>query len=150
MPGWIVANMSMFRSVMGAKEIAAIAGVIGGPDDWNTSAAMADAVSLIRSYCGVMGQGADGTIPPECRHALGAIFRFRVLSSIPNESLMTEARMIEYNSALKYLADIAAGRARISLPDPVDVPQDNLTNSTPSPWINAPVRTRRLQDLDGS
>lgn len=147
---WITPDMSLFRSVMGPAELAAIASAIGGPDDWNTTAAMQDAVSYVRSYCGERGLGADGTIPPECRWALGAIFRFRMLSSLPNRSLVTEERQLEYEKACDYLRDIATGKAKITLPDPYGTSQDQMTRGTASPWICAPVRTRSLRDLDGS
>lgn len=150
MPGWIIPDLSFLRSLMLPAELAAIDRATGGPDGWNTAAAMADAVSFVRSYCGEKGLGEDGTIPPECRYALGAIFRFRMLSSIPNESLMTPARELEYDKACKYLADISAGRAKVTLPDPAGTGQDQMTSGTASPWICAPVRTRSLRDLDGS
>lgn len=136
---------------MGPSEIRAITAAIGTPiEGWNTSAAMADAVSMIRAYCGERGLGADGTIPPECRWVLGAIFRFRMISSLPVEALNTEARAIEYASAEKFLLNVAAGRAKITLPDPIETPQAGLTRSTGTPWICAPERTHGLAQLDGS
>ncbi|MES2706393.1 MAG: phage protein Gp36 family protein [Verrucomicrobiota bacterium] len=109
-------------------------------------------VATVRGYCAARGElGEEGSVPPECRHALGSIYRYSLLSTTPVSNLMTDVRAREYETACQFLRDIGSGKVGISRPEPVVTGPEGLTGKTPaSPSICAPPRLRDRRMLDGS
>lgn len=74
-------------------------------------------VAELRGYlAGRTVMGAAGTIPESLARVAGTVARYHFLNSLPVKSLLTEQRIREYERAMEYLRDIAAG----NLPAPVD------------------------------
>ena len=109
---------------------------------------IASTVGVVRSYCAGQGMGLPGTIPPECDGALADIATYRMLSLIPSDSLLTEVRVEAYREAMRFLRDIASGKATITKPDPVS--PDPVSSSVVGGSICAPPPSRSLWMLDGS
>lgn len=60
------------------------------------------------------------TVPEGMVHHLVAIIRYRLLSRLPVQSLITEARTQEYRDARNYLTDVAKGLVSIEQPVSAD------------------------------
>lgn len=73
--------------------------------------------------------GTGNTVPAGIIHHLIAIARYRLLSRLPIDSLVTEARTQEYRDARKFLEDIAAGKVAIEPPVSADT---TPANSSPT------------------
>jgi predicted NBD/HSP70 family sugar kinase len=100
------------------KEQAAIANIQGAAD--NLTPILARVVNAARA-CVIAGGGQidqAGTIPDQLREDVITIARWRWLISLPqvNETLQSKNRRDDYDSSMKRLDDVAAGKVKIELP----------------------------------
>jgi hypothetical protein len=97
-------------------------------------------ISQVRGYCAARGAlGPEGSIPPECRHALRSLYRYSLLSSLPTGSLLTDARQQEKTSAEAYLKAIGKGEVAVTRPTEAATPSTAL-NTAPGPTLHVPTR----------
>ena len=103
--------------------------------------AVADARGRLAAHSGnVLEEGM--TLPETLVHHVVSIVRWRLLTRLPIDRLATDARKLEYQEALKALADVAAGRYAIEQP----VIADTEERVTFSPSISArPPKFGRAQ-----
>lgn len=83
------------------------------------AAALATAVDEARGRIAANREnklGLAGTIPATVLHHVVAIARWRMLSRLPVPELATETRRGEYDAALAFFRDVAAGRVAIETP----------------------------------
>lgn len=101
-----------------------LAGGQADPITETITTVVAEARSRIAARPGnTLGSGA--TVPEGIIHHLIAIARYRLLSRLPVESLVTESRLQEYRDARKFLEDIAAGKVAIEPPEDADTTPAN-------------------------
>lgn len=85
----------------------------------------------------------DGTIPSNLIETARAIIRYRLLSRLPVESLITDARRSEYKDALHLLERVAIGKFAVDQPDAPPA------SGAPSPSISARTRNFGRSSQDG-
>ena len=136
---WSAPSVNSLDSLLSEAERDQVSRYLGEITTERMSHIRAGAVATIRSYCGKQGLGPAGTIPDECAGAFDAIFRYKVLSSLPIDDLVTEARRTDYTEAMKTLRDIAKGDAVISTPYPADTPSEGMSAGTVLPSICLPA-----------
>jgi predicted NBD/HSP70 family sugar kinase len=100
------------------KEAAQIATIQGAAD--NLTPILARIVNAARA-CVIAGGGQvdqAGKIPDQLREDVISIARWRWLISLPevNETLQSKNRRDDYDSAMKRMDDVAAGKIKIELP----------------------------------
>ena len=79
---------------------------------------VAQAIDEVRGYVAAGGftLGAEGTIPGKLKGATLNLIRYRLCSRLPVASLLTEARIKEYEDALRLLEQVAAKKFMVEEP----------------------------------
>ena len=143
---WITLTSDMLTARMNAAELTAVSATY--PSSSATLASIiSGVVNEIRGYVRAGAQPMDvaGKIPAELTDAAIAIARFRVLTGLPNETLITKARVDEKDQAFKLLDRVAEGRFGIEAPAAAIAEQVG----GPSPQVSVPDRTFKPGDQDG-
>ena len=92
----------------------------GSPVAAVIASATAEARDRIAAHSANKLDAAPNTVPEGMVHQLVAIIRYRLLSRLPVQSLITDARTQEYKDARNYLTDVAKGLVSIEQPEAVD------------------------------
>ena len=79
---------------------------------------LAQVCDEVRGYIAAAGitLGSDGSIPSKLKNATLNIARYRIITRLPLDSFLTEARKQEYRDALALLEAVPAGRFLVEEP----------------------------------
>ena len=146
---WIAITESDVRTSLLSSELAAIQSPHAASGDTQlVSKKIQEVVDEVRGYIAAwpdnqLEEGAK--IPSKLLGAALALIRYRIISSIPSQTLLTESRRTEKEDAMKLLERVSDGKFRIE--DPVITEDETVRRAGPK--ITAKTRTYRRADADG-
>lgn len=117
---WVSLTEADVRTRLSSAEVAALNAVhVAAGDTQTLPRVIAQVVDEVRGYIAATGNTdlEDGAkIPGKLVGAALALIRYRLISSLPNQSLITEPRKQEYNDAIRLLERVADGKFRVEEP----------------------------------
>lgn len=137
MESWLTLSPAVITSLISEREIDLVNDWLGGVEGKAIGEVFAGAVSTVRSHCAAQGLDVPGTIPPETDWCLKSIYRYRVLSSLPQDDLITEAREKDYLEQMKTLRAIADGKVKITAPAVKATLPENMSGTPMRPRVSA-------------
>lgn len=146
---WVSLTEADVRTRLSSAELAAVNSVHAASGDTTLVASLITQVTdEIRGYVAAwpenkLEEGAK--IPSKLVGAALAIIRYRILSSLPSQTLLTEARKKESDDALRLLERVSEGKFRVE--DPVTVSAETIAAAKPR--FTAKTLTHRRSDADG-
>lgn len=109
---------------------------------------VAQAIDEVRGYIAAGGYtlGAEGTVPSKLRGATLNLIRYRLCSRLPVASLMTDARIKEYDDAVRLLEQVASKKFLVE--DPVIAAEEQAGAPVPR-FNNSQILTYTPENQEG-
>lgn len=146
---WVSLTEADVRSRLSSAELGALQSVHATAGDTQlVSRVITQAIDEVRGYIAAWPENSleeGAKIPSKLVSAALAIIRYRLISSLPSRSLMTEERTQEYKDATRLLERASEGKFRVE--EPVTAEDETVRHVGPS--VSAKTLSHRRQDADG-